>query len=247
MKNQFNQRQGQGQGAAEKALTAWGIPFVPQDDGSILVPGDLDISARDLQTLPDLTRVIVGGDFACHENRLTSLKGAPRKVCGGFYCGINKLTSLEGAPEEVPGAFLCQGNLLTSLEQGPKKVGGQYNCSNNRLASLQGAPTALNGNLTAHNNKLKSLVGAPEKVAGEIFCIDNPLTTLEGFPPSFGNLVTDLGEFASPDQIPQDLRISPETIAREKAAYEYAILSATVLQTPTQVSPPLKFRNKGPG
>ena len=64
----------------------------------------------------------VNGIFYCVSNKLTSLKGAPRKVDGNFCCYKNELTSLEGAPKEVCGAFLCYDNQLKSLF-GISKVG----------------------------------------------------------------------------------------------------------------------------
>jgi hypothetical protein len=36
----------------------------------------------------------VGGNFYCHSNQLTSLKGAPREISGNFYCDNNPLPKL---------------------------------------------------------------------------------------------------------------------------------------------------------
>jgi hypothetical protein len=236
MKQQFNSRQARRVSAAEKALLEWEIDFVPQSDGTLLVPGDLDISGKGLETLPDLSNVIIGGDFACHENRLTSLKGAPQKVHGGFYCGLNRLTSLEHAPEKVCGTFMCQGNLLTSLNGGPKEVSAGYECANNLLTTLEGAPRIVPGKLGCHNNKLKTLNGAPEKVGAAIFASFNPLECL----------VCELGEFNSYAEIPPAMLISQATIDREEAARVRAIVEATVLQEATQVSKPLRFKEARP-
>ena len=48
-------------------------------------------------------------NFNCTNNdKLTSLKGAPKKVSGIFNCSnCGKLESLEGAPKEVGGDFHC--------------------------------------------------------------------------------------------------------------------------------------------
>jgi len=51
---------------AEAALIEWGVEYKKQPDGSIHVPGDLDISGKGLTKLPDLSQVIVGGNFCCH-------------------------------------------------------------------------------------------------------------------------------------------------------------------------------------
>ena len=59
---------------------------------------------------------------------------------GSFYCGQNKLTSLKGAPKEVNGNFNCSNNNLTTLENAPEKVSGGFYCNNNHLITLKGAP-----------------------------------------------------------------------------------------------------------
>jgi hypothetical protein len=78
----------------------------------------------------------MGADhFLCRQMRLTSLKGAPKKVIGWFDCGRNEITSLEGAPEYVGGNFNCNFNTkLTSLHNVHKyikSIGGHldaYDC-----------------------------------------------------------------------------------------------------------------------
>ena len=67
---------------AEKALTTWGIAFEKETDGKIRVPGNLDIAGHELTNLPDLSDVVVEGDYCCGYNYLTSLKGSPRIVWG---------------------------------------------------------------------------------------------------------------------------------------------------------------------
>ena len=74
------------------------------------VPGDLYLSGLGLTQLPPMG--VVGGNFFCHYNQLTSLAGAPKKVGGSFSCYSNLLTSLEGAPEKVGGSFWCYNNQL---------------------------------------------------------------------------------------------------------------------------------------
>ena len=84
----------------------------------------------DLKELP-ITFGTVGGSFNCSCNKLTSLKGCPKKVkC--FYCDLNKLTSLKGSPREVENNFWCSDNYLTSLEGCSKKVNGAFACSHNK-------------------------------------------------------------------------------------------------------------------
>ena len=80
-----------------------------------VIKGNLDLSNKGLTELPDLSEVVVKGDFDCPDNQLTSLEGAPKEVGGDFDCSVNQLASLEGSPEEVGGIFYCRTNELTSL------------------------------------------------------------------------------------------------------------------------------------
>jgi len=59
-----------------------------------VIKGNLNLSGLGLTELPDLSDVIVEGDFCCNNNRLTSLKGAPKGIGGDFMCLGNQLTSL---------------------------------------------------------------------------------------------------------------------------------------------------------
>ena len=110
-----------------------------------VVEGDLSLNGQGLSELPDLSEVIVKGNFNCGNNQLTSLAGAPQKVGGGFYCSDNQLTSLAGAPQKVGGHFDCYNNQLTSLAGAPQKVGGDFECDGNQLTSLAGAPQKVRG------------------------------------------------------------------------------------------------------
>src|ERR1700722_10746867 len=88
---------------AEAALLSWGVRYVREPGGGLRVRGDLRLDNMGLTELPDLSCVIVEGNFHCSGNKLTSLKGAPRAVGGHFWCDNNLLTSLEGAPAVVEG------------------------------------------------------------------------------------------------------------------------------------------------
>ena len=74
---------------AEKK-TAWEFDEASQ---KIIIHGDLDISDRKLAALPNLSNVVVEGDFNCSHNQLTSLEHAPQTVGGSFNCHNNQLTS----------------------------------------------------------------------------------------------------------------------------------------------------------
>ena len=62
-----------------------------------VIEGDLDLSNMNLTKLPDLSKVIINGNFNCANNNLASLKGAPKEVRGSFYCYNNYLSNLKGS------------------------------------------------------------------------------------------------------------------------------------------------------
>jgi hypothetical protein len=88
------------------------INYTVNDDGSIDVNGDVNLSWYKLTELP-LSFNKVTGDFYCSHNVLTSLKGSPKWVGGYFDCYNNQLTSLEFSPEYVGTNFYCYNNDLT--------------------------------------------------------------------------------------------------------------------------------------
>jgi hypothetical protein len=199
-------------------LQELGIEYQITDQGKIWVPGNIDLHARDLTELPDLSTISIGGTFDCSVNNLASLKGAPYDVGLHFHCYMNKLSTLEG---------------------GPGWVGGEFMCSDNRIVSLKDAPVYVGLNFYCDNNRLQSLAGAPHKVANIFNCKNNPLKILEGGPVRFKTLSTDFGDFASGDPIPEHLRWSPEN--RERI-FDETIIAATVLQDPMSVTKPLKLK-----
>jgi hypothetical protein len=81
-------------------------------DGFV-VEGNLSLRNKHLTELPDLSEVVVNGNFDCSCNNLTSLKGAPQKVGGKFDCGHNIfLESLYGISEMAEdGKIHCSGEL----------------------------------------------------------------------------------------------------------------------------------------
>jgi hypothetical protein len=156
---------------AEKILHDMGCVFSREPDGTLVVEGDLKISYRRLTELPDLSNVVVKGDFCCNDNLLSSLKGAPKAVGGDFWCQYNFLDSLEGAPKIVGHNFWCHNNHLASLEHAPSAIGGYFYCGGNDLASLEHAPksfiklTSDFGDFTSWNEVPESLRFSPETKA----------------------------------------------------------------------------------
>jgi len=180
---------------AEQALKDWRVSYEKKPDGTLVVPGNLDISGKGLTRLPDLSSVVVGGDFRCSDNQLTSLKGAPKSVGGDFYSCSNQLISLDGAPQSVGGSFLCYNNQLTSLKGAPQSIAGDFYCSDNQLTSLEGAPQSIGGGFYCSNNRLVCLAGAPKT-----------LSIL-----SRSIISSDFGYFNSWEEVPEQLRLSPAT------------------------------------
>ncbi|MBR1825399.1 MAG: hypothetical protein IJ770_02320 [Alphaproteobacteria bacterium] len=171
-----------------------------------VVKGNLDLRGKDLTELPDLSDVVVEGNFYCSMNQLTTLKGAPQKVGGHFCCSYNKLTTLKSAPLEVGGDFRCYDNQLITLEGAPKEVGRHFDCFENQLTTLEGAPQKVGRVFNCSVNKLTTLEGAPQKVGGDFKCSDNQLTTLEGAPREVG------GDFKCSDNQLTTLEGAPEKV-----------------------------------
>lgn len=163
--------------------------------------------------------------------------------------------------EEIPyerqpdGTLLARGNLhlasrgLTRLpDLSCVILHGTFTCAYNKLTTLEGAPKAVLGFFACYNNQLTTLEGAPQTVGGNFSCDHNPLTNLEGAPKAFRKLYSDLGRFDSWDDVPENLRLSPETrmrierAERERIQLEQDIQDAPVLKTPLIVGKPLRFK-----
>ena len=161
--SEFNDRAAASVDEARRVLTSLGIAFEEKPDGSLFVPGDINLRDKDLTELPDLTSVSVGGSFNCSWNKLTTLKGAPATVGGGFYCHKNKLISLEGAPAAVGTNFNCSDNQLPSLKHAPAKVGESFCCDFNQLAFLEGIPAKV-GNIVSDFGQFPSWGSVPPEI-----------------------------------------------------------------------------------
>ena len=85
------------------------------NDGTVSVDGNVNLSRKGLTELP-VQFGIIGGDFDCGENKLTSLEGSPFSVDGDFLCHENKLSTLEGLPSEINQDLWCDGNPIQFSE-----------------------------------------------------------------------------------------------------------------------------------
>ena len=162
------------------------IRYISSITKNNVIEGDINMSGYYFKEIPDISHCIMNGNFFCSDNKLTSLKGAPKKINGDFYCRNNKLTTLEGSPQ-VSGDFVCYSNELTTLEGGPVIVKGDFMCNGNNLTTLKGGPKIVGGSFYCNSNKLITLEGAPKEVRGKFDCSDNELISLKGAPQLVGH------------------------------------------------------------
>lgn len=72
--------------------------YTINSDGSIDVHDSVYLNGRNLTEIP-LQFNYVWGSFHCHNNKLTSLKGSPKRLLGQYFqCHHNQLTDLEYFP-----------------------------------------------------------------------------------------------------------------------------------------------------
>ena len=155
------------------------------DDLTIDVNGDVDISGESLTEIP-LTFNEVKGYFNCSRNKLTSLKGSPRKVLQFFECNNNPLlTSLEYSPLKVSRYYDCESTGIKSLDNITQDVDSVF-CGYNDLKSLEGLSESLNI-LHCDFSNLTTLKGCPKKVK-EFYFRNNYITDLKYFPEKFSEI-----------------------------------------------------------
>jgi hypothetical protein len=154
-------------------------PFTIRQDGYIDVSGNVKFCYTNAQKLP-LRFGNVYGDFLCHSNKLTTLKGCPTYVAGDFNCYNNNLTSLRYCPAEVGNDFLCHENNLKDLEGCPKEIKGNFNVFANQITTLKDAPERIEGSCFLNNNELTSLLGGPKYISGSYNVSANPLNDMVG-------------------------------------------------------------------
>lgn len=127
--------------------------------------------------------------FACNNDHIKNLIGAPREVTN-LYCHYSyNLESLEGCPEKIDGEVNLRFTSIRSLVGLPEKV-GRLQCDHcDNLVNLKGCPkiidsSELNGDCLFNECKnLRTLEGGPIYVKGR-FCVDDcsNLISLKGSP-----------------------------------------------------------------
>jgi len=137
----------------------------------------IDVSNKNLDYLPDLSRFKKLKELYCHRNKLTSLPDLPKNL-KELCCYNNELTSLPVLPENLT-KLDCHYNKLTSLPVLPKNLEIIF-CDHNDLTSLPDLPKELE-RLDCEYNKLTSLPVLPEKLK-KMICFNNKLTSLPVLP-----------------------------------------------------------------
>ena len=65
------------------------------------INGNLYLVKLGLTELPDMSNIVINGNFTCNNNKLTSLVGLPRVIKGYLDCYKNNITSVEYFPYEI--------------------------------------------------------------------------------------------------------------------------------------------------
>jgi hypothetical protein len=161
--------------------------YILPDLSDIIVDGDFDISYGLWGSLKGCPKIVTG-NFDCVDGDLKTLEGGPRWA-RNYHVNHNRLVSLKGAPEFVHN-FDARQNKLTNLEYCPITLGFLY-VNDNNLVSLKGCPETVGGNFTIQDNKLESLKGGPKIVNGSYSFHNNPLKSVEGYTLNIKELITN--------------------------------------------------------
>jgi len=134
----------------------------------------INVSYKDLDYLPNLSRFKKLKCLYCDHNKLTSLPVLPENL-KMLKCSDNKLTSLLPILPENLKFLYCYNNNLTSLPVLPKNL-KELCCFYNKLTSLPVLSENLE-KLDCSNNKLTSFSVLPQKLKA-LYCYGNPIDKL---------------------------------------------------------------------
>jgi len=97
--------------------------FIINDDLTVDVDDDVNISKENLTEIPVQFNKI-NGYFNCSGNKnLKSLKGCPQIGITNFHCYRCDLRDLKGVPKEIDGRFNCGGNEKLKSLKGCPQIG----------------------------------------------------------------------------------------------------------------------------
>lgn len=201
---------------SEVALRALGIKYSHRADGMLEVADKIDLTGKKLGRLPDLSNVVVLGDFSA---------------------GGNDLKNIAGAPPFVGGTATFAGNVIKTLAEGPQYVGVDYVVSSNNLNDLHGSPLYVGRDYEARMNLLTTLAGTQPELNGVFSLKGNfRLVSFEQGPRVFEEMRTEFGTFKTWEEIPENFRISQATRDRQAAEFR-EMVSEIGRQTGTLSSP----------
>ena len=131
-----------------KICSIYGIKGIKiNPDLSVNVKGDVDLSDKNLQSIP-IKFSRVEGNFWINDNNLRTLDGSPDWVGGDFFVYNNNLKNLNGGPQIVIGEYSAQSNNLNSVDGFPVEVGSHFDLSYNKdLQKLDKINTKVGGKL----------------------------------------------------------------------------------------------------
>ena len=109
--------------------------YTINQDGTVDVNGSVYLDGFDLKEIP-LNFGYVSDYFLCRQNKLTSLKGCPKKVWGSLLFGYNKLTTLIGCTKIIGGNMWFNNNQLIDFYGFPEKFNRELHFTNNPVYEI---------------------------------------------------------------------------------------------------------------
>jgi len=175
---------------------------------------NIDVSGKNIDFLPDLTRFTKLELLFCYDNQLTCLPTLPPTL-KSLYCSKNKLSSLPELPDSLEN-LCCSNNHLTFLPPLPDNI-ILLSCDHNWLTSLPTLPPSIE-TLYCCSNWISSLPEFPESIYS-INCTNNCLTFLPKLPDSLITLFCDKNPMRILPDLPNSLlRLM---IDRQSILYKY--------------------------
>ena len=150
--------------------------WILRENNVVDIKGSLCLENSDIDSLTNGLfhfGSVTGGVYFNRCDKLKSLEGAPKNVCGNFSCHrCNSLLDFSGGPEEVGGFYTSECIMLKSLKGCPKIIHNGASCTSMMsLRSLEGLPLHINKDFVCDScNNLIDLTGAPEYVGGNFSC-----------------------------------------------------------------------------
>lgn len=178
--------------------------FTINDDLSVDVSQNCDLSGKNLKALPFKIKE-VAGSFFINNNQLTHFENFPDVIFGDFILSDNRFTSLKGIENiNFLESLDVSYNQLTQLNYLPNEIAGFFSCAHNQLTSLKGSPQIICGSFfDCSGNQLTSLEGGPLEVYYDYYCRDNKLTSLLGIAPMIKELNCSYNQLINFDYGPE--------------------------------------------